>query len=226
MGFCLAVSVASLPDWSLLFAKEPTSAEDSTQSINMDKNADLGPPEKSNSPKPPSSKNRILFAVLIIIAASGGYLAMNPDFLTGLSMTKTARSKVPTAPVKTAAAPGPAHSTAGVPAPASPAPVVSAPAAATTPTPLTQTAPPSAPTAPALAGIPSPKFGEGQTVTVAVPTPLTADNTGTKASPTTASPGATLVIVDADLRNNEWVYAVRMDKGVTGWVAEKNLTVK
>jgi len=35
-----------------------------------------------------------------------------------------------------------------------------------------------------------------------------------------------LVIVDADLRNNEWVYAVRMDKGVTGWVAEKNLTVK
>jgi hypothetical protein len=269
----LSLSAVSLPEWSLVFAKEPAPGE-STQSINMDKTVVLGPPGKSDGPKPPSSKERILFMVLVIvIAAGGGYLAMNPDLLMGLMgdapgeappmPAPRPKPKAP-APAPQAAAPAapvvaaPAPPVVAAPAPAAPAPVAApaaAPAAAPSaiPTPVTPAVPLPAPTAPAAApkpavpapvavasvpvpaasapapapaAIPSPKFGEGQKVSVGAPTPLMADSAGTKASPTTAKPGSPLVIVDADLQNNAWVYAVRTDKGATGWVAEKNLKAK
>ena len=76
------------------------------------------------------------------------------------------------------------------------------------------------------ATIPSPKFGEGQKVSVSTPTPLTADSAGKQPGKATAVPGSTLVVLDADLQNLAWVYSVRTDKGATGWVAEKNLVAK
>lgn len=247
----LSLSAVNLPEWNLVFAKEPTPSGDSTQSLNMDKTVVLGPPGKSDGPKPPSSKERILFLVLIlVIAAGGGYLAMNPDLLMGLmgeapgeappmpaprpkpkTPTPAPQAAAPAAPVLAAPADAPAAVPGAIPTPVTPAmplPTPMAPAATpkpAAPAPVAVASVP-VPAAPAPAAIPSPKFGEGQKVSVGAPTPLMADSAGTKASPTTAKPGSPLVIVDADLQNNAWVYVVRTDKGATGWVAENNLKAK
>ena len=249
----MSLSAVSLPEWSLVFAKEPTSSGESTQSINMDKTVVLGPPGKSDGPKPPSGRERIMFmALVIVIAAGGGYLAMNPKLLMGLmgdapgdappmpaprpkpkAPAPVPQAAAPAAPVVAAPAPVAAPTAApapvaGTPAPAAPLPAPTAPTTAPKPSAPVAVASIPAPAAPAPAPevIPSPKFGEGQKVSVGAPTPLMADSAGTKASPTTAKPGSPLVIVDADLQNNAWVYAVRTDKGATGWVTEKNLKAK
>jgi hypothetical protein len=129
-----------------------------------------------------------------------------------------------------AATPAPAPVAPKPAAPAAPAP---APAAAATPAPAPAPAAPvavaSAPkpvAASAIPSIPTPKFGEGEKVSVSAPTPLTADAAGKKPGTATAAPGSTLVVVDADLQNFAWVYSVKTEQGVTGWVAEKNLVAK
>lgn len=78
----------------------------------------------------------------------------------------------------------------------------------------------------AIPAIPTPKFGEGEKVSVSAPTALTADSAGKKPGTATAAPGSTLVVLDADLQNFAWVYSVRTEQGVTGWVAELNLVAK
>jgi len=55
---------------------------------------------------------------------------------------------------------------------------------------------------------------------------LTTDSAGKKPGTATAAPGSTLTVLDADLQNYAWVYSVRTEQGVTGWVAEKNLVAK
>jgi hypothetical protein len=78
----------------------------------------------------------------------------------------------------------------------------------------------------AIPAIPTPKFGEGEKVTVSAQTLLTADSAGKKPGTATAAPGSTLVVLDADLQNFAWIYSVRTEHGATGWVAEKNLVAK
>lgn len=75
-------------------------------------------------------------------------------------------------------------------------------------------------------------FAEGQKVTVigdpAVPNQtiaLTLDPAGGKPGPS-VRPGATLSILDGDLQPSGWVYSVRADDGVRGWVPEKRLRMK
>jgi hypothetical protein len=142
----------------------------------------------------------------------------------------------PAAPVQPAA---PEAGTVPAPVPSPPSAMATAPAApAPTPMPVAPTAPvavsaPSVPaaapkptTASAIPSLPTPKFGEGEKVSVSAPTPLTADAAGKKPGTTTAAPGSTLVVLDADLQNYAWVYSVRTEQGTTGWVAEKNLVAK
>ena len=76
---------------------------------------------------------------------------------------------------------------------------------------------------------PGPLFGEGQRVSVladpALPggaVPLTTDAAGSRPGPT-VRPGETLTVLDGDLRNNAWVYAVRTETGAKGWIQEKRL---
>jgi hypothetical protein len=78
----------------------------------------------------------------------------------------------------------------------------------------------------------SPLFAEGQRVTVmGNPTtpgelvPLTLDPAGAKPGPS-IRPGATLSILDGDLQPTGWVYSVRTDDGMKGWVSEKRLRMK
>ena len=220
LASCPAVSINALPGWSIFFAKEPTPSADPSQP-DMDKTVVLGPPGK-RGPTPPSMKERILFLVLIlIIVGAGGYLAVNPDVLMSLLGDAPGQPPLPQI-TRPAAIPAPPPLQATTPVPA---PVGSMPA----------TAPGAVPTAPAAAGsvpmpdattISIPMFGEGQKVSVSAPTPLTADSAGNKPWAATAVPGSTLVVMDADLQNLAWIYSVRTEQGVTGWVAEKNLVAK
>lgn len=75
-------------------------------------------------------------------------------------------------------------------------------------------------------------FGEGQKVTaIGNPTipaetiPLSLDPAGTKPGPV-VRPGVTLSILDGDLQPDGWVYSVRTDDGVKGWISEKRLRLK
>jgi len=221
-----AISINALPGWSILFAKEPATAGDPNQS-DMDKTVVLGPPGKKG-PAPPSMKERILFLVLILlIVCAGGYLAVNPDLLVNLLGDAPGETPPPQIPAKVAKPVTLSPAPAPTPIPGQPA----APASAAQPAAMTPAAAPAAPmptpaTTPGVPSIPTPQFGEGQKVSVSAPTPLTSDSAGKKPGTATATPGSTLVIVDADLQSYAWVYSVRTEQGVTGWVAEKNLIAK
>lgn len=227
----VALSVNAPPGLNIFFAKEPTPAADPNQQ-DMDKTVVLGPPVKKG-PTPPSMKERILFLVLIlIIVGGGGYLAVNPELL--MNLLGDASGDAPPVPRPRAAKPV-------APAPSQPQPTATAPAAAPAvpatapaPVPVAPAAPLSVPAAAAptpaassaIPAIPTPKFGEGEKVSVSAPTPLTADSAGKKPGTSTAAPGSTLVVLDADLQDFAWVYSVRTEQGVTGWVAEKNLVAR
>jgi hypothetical protein len=75
-------------------------------------------------------------------------------------------------------------------------------------------------------------FGEGQKVTaIGNPTapaetiPLSLDPAGTKPGPV-IRPGVTLSVLDGDMQPGGWVYSVRTDDGVKGWISEKRLRLK
>lgn len=75
-------------------------------------------------------------------------------------------------------------------------------------------------------------FAEGQKVTaIGNPTmpaetiPLSLDPSGMKPGPV-VRPGVTLSILDGDLQPSGWVYSVRTDDGVKGWIPEKRLRLK
>jgi hypothetical protein len=209
----VALSVNALPGLNIFFAKEPTPGADSNQQ-DMDKTVVLGPPGKKG-PTPPSMKERILFLVLIlIIVGGGGYLAVNPDTLMGLLGDAPGEAPPPPRPkVAKPVAPAPSQPTAMAPAAPATAPAIPV----TTPIPAASSAIPT---------IPTPQFGEGEKVSVSASTTLTADSAGKKPGVANAAPGSTLVVLDADLQDFVWVYSVRTEQGVTGWVAEKNLVAK
>ena len=126
---------------------------------------------------------------------------------------------IPT-PAAPATQPAPSTPTLAPTAPATPAQIPSA------------SAPTVAPLAPAANPVSSPMFGEAQKVTVignpTVPTetiPLTLDPAGTKPGPV-VRPGVTLTILDGDLQPGGWVYSVRTDEGMKGWISEKRLRLK
>jgi hypothetical protein len=75
-------------------------------------------------------------------------------------------------------------------------------------------------------------FAEGQKVTVTSdPTapgegiPLSMDSSGAKPG-AIVKPGVTLTVLDGELQGNSWVYSVRTDEGMKGWVPEKRLRLK
>jgi hypothetical protein len=55
--------------------------------------------------------------------------------------------------------------------------------------------------------------------------PLFTDAVGTKIAMTVPT-SATLIIVDGDLQQSGWMYAVRTENGRQGWIAERNLKLK
>jgi hypothetical protein len=75
-------------------------------------------------------------------------------------------------------------------------------------------------------------FSEGQKVTVTLDErapggniPLFADSSSSKPGPI-VRPGVSLTVMDGDLQAYGWMYLVRTDEGVQGWVSEKRLRLK
>ena len=205
-----SATVNELLGWGILLAREP----------DLDLEFEE-PPRKHpvkqpapKTPKQPGGKRGLLIVLLVMAIAGGAYFSSDPALL--LELIDQVMGNLPVAPAT----------------PIPPRPPPSAPPA----TPA-GTAPPASPamtkpTATPAPGLPSPLFVEGQRVMVFAdpalppgPVPLTIEAGGTRSS-FTIRPGATVTVVDGELRNNAWVYAVRTEDGAQGWIQEKRLKAK
>jgi hypothetical protein len=210
---------------------------------------------RSSSPmkSPKKSGGRpVLWILLLALIGGGAYVAMEPEMVmdwVNQLLGETPAPQLPqmaTRPASPApiAQPAPAAPDASAPVPAAPqanAPTTATPPPASpmapAPAPGTMPAPPAMPGSPAMVTPPAPTaltpmFGEGQRVTVAAdpalagaPITLSQDSAGTRPGPA-VRPGTGLTILDGDLQPTGWVYSVRSDDGVKGWVAEKRLRLK
>lgn len=250
------VTASGLPAWSILFAREPELDVDLDElPDDPDKTQVMGASPAASSPRGPllrkpekpkrSGTRPLLLLLLLIVAVGGAYLAMEPGLVMDLigqgqgnvppPLSPLAKAPQRTAPA--AAAPAAPASTVVKP-PAPPAAVASQPTPATLvpapPTSASSSAPAvAAPRqAPAPPSTPTPLFSEGQRVVVvgnpAHPTgaaSLSSDPAGSRPS-LTVIPGTLLTVMDGELRNNGWVYAVRTQQGATGWIDEKRLRAK
>jgi hypothetical protein len=227
--------------WSLLFARQPEpdlefTEEELDQTTATRPMSPMKPGKKSGGGRP------MLWIFLLLLVGGIAYLAMEPEQLadwlapfTGdtpepAQVATRPRPTPPSAspPAPTAAPVTPPAASEGIPAPGSTAP--SSPATQGTPA-----APASVPPAPAASAgtvVSSPMFAEGQKVTaIGNPTipaetiPLSLDPAGAKPGPV-VRPGVTLSILDGDLQPTGWVYSVRTDDGVKGWIPEKRLRLK
>ena len=225
-------------DWTLLFARQPEpdlefTEEELDQTIATKARGSLNPRKK------PGGGSPILWVLLLALVSGIAYVSMEPELLTEwlgpyLGETTppppvTMRPK-PAAPAPMAPAPQAAPSTQA-PAPSAPvtSPTTAVAPAAPAVVPPTQTA--ARPSAPDVSPL-NPMFGEGQKVTV---TPdeiapggsisLFADSSSSKPGPI-VRPGASLTVMDGDLQPGGWMYLVRTDDGLKGWVSEKRLRLK
>jgi len=225
-------SVGTPLQWSLLFAREPEPDLEFTE-----EELDQTTATRPISPMKPGKKSgggRPLFWILLLVLLGGiGYIALEPEPLMEWLAPFMGESAPPEQP-PIAMRPKPAIPTPAAPAtqPAPSTPTL-APTAPATPAQIpSASAPTVAPLAPAANPVSSPMFGEAQKVTVignpTVPTetiPLTLDPAGTKPGPV-VRPGVTLTILDGDLQPGGWVYSVRTDEGMKGWISEKRLRLK
>ncbi len=227
---------------TLHFARQPEpdlefTEEELDQTIATKARGPMNPRKKSGGGSP------ILWILLLALVGGIAYVSMEPEMLTewlspylGESTPPpTAMKTKPLAPAPVAppapapqAAPSPSTEASAPLAPAtSPATAVAPAAPAVVPPPQTA-ARPAVPVAPPLA----PMFSEGQKVTVTVDErapggsiPLFADSSSSKPGPI-VRPGVSLTVMDGDLQPGGWMYLVRTDEGVTGWVSEKRLRLK
>jgi len=232
-------------DWTLLFARQPEpdlefTEEELDQTITTKSRGPLNPRKK------PSGGSPILWVLLLAVVGGIGYVSMEPELLTEwlgpylgestppppVTMRPKPATPAPMAPPAPApqAAPSPntqAQAPARLAPTTSPATAV-APAAPAVVPPAQTAARPGAPDVSPL----NPMFGEGQRVTVTADEiapggsmPLFADSSSSKPGPI-VRPGASLTVMDGDLQPGGWMYLVRTDEGLKGWVSEKRLRLK
>jgi translation initiation factor IF-2 len=175
---------------------------------------------------------------LILVGGIAYISTMEPELMTELLAPYMGESTPP--PVATKPKPvAPAPVSPPVPTPqAAPAPIVQAPASP--PASPTAAAAPAVDQAPKAAAGPAtsvtppldPMFSEGQKVTVTADDmapggsiPLYADSASSKPGPV-VRPGVSLTVMDGDLQPGGWMYLVRTEEGVKGWVTEKRLRLK
>ncbi|MBA2252018.1 MAG: hypothetical protein H0W13_04830 [Nitrospirales bacterium] len=206
--FNYAGAVSRLPGWDLLFAKEPEAdvhLELEERGTAHNQPSPFGAP----APQKPPHLRILILIILLLVVAGGAYFSMDPELVMKLSGQEPVPALAPP-PVTAVRRPI-------VPAP-SPSPRTMDPEG------LDVIIPPGA--------IPIPSFGEGQRVSVVpnsaspgLPLSLSQDAAGTKPGPMVGA-GRTLLVLDAELLDNTWVYLVRTDEGAKGWMAEKQLAVK
>jgi len=211
---------------NLFFARQPEpdlefTEEELEQTTNTRSSSPMKSPKKSGG-------RPVLWILLLALIGGGAYVAMEPEMVmdwVNQLLGETPAPQPPQMATRPAPIAQPTPASPDAPAPIPPVPQAGAP--------MTTTPPPTSPmaSAPAPASL-SPMFGEGQRVTVAVDPALAGgmitlsqDPAGTKPGPA-VQPGTGLTILDGDLQQNGWVYSVRSDDGVKGWVAEKRLRLK
>ena len=228
---------------TLLFARQPEpdlefTEEELDQSIATKARGPLNPRKKSGGGRP------ILWILLLALVGGIAYVAaMEPEMLTEwlspylgestpppMAMRPKPLAPAPVTPPAPApqAVPSPSNQASAPLAPATSPATAVAPAAPTVAPPPQTAARPAAPVAPPL----DPMFSEGQKVTVTVDEmvpggsiPLFADSSSSKPGPI-VRPGVSLTVMDGDLQPGGWMYLVRTDEGVKGWVSEKRLRLK
>jgi hypothetical protein len=220
--------MARQPEPDLEFTEEELDQTTATRPVSA-----MKPGKKSRGGRP------LLWIFLLLLVGGIGYLAMEPEQLADWLAPFTGDS--PSEPAAVATRPKPAPPTVPPPIPPADAPAAPPAASDTLPTPAAPTVPPSTPPssmAPATTPttppvtVASPMFAEGQKVTaIGNPTapaetiPLSLDPAGMKPGPV-IRPGITLNVLDGDLQPGGWVYSVRTDDGVKGWIPEKRLRLK
>jgi len=230
---------------NLFFARQPEpDLEFTEEELEQTTNTRSSSPMKS----PKNSGGRpVLWVLLLALIGGGAYVAMEPEMVMDwvnqlLGETPAPQMTTRPAPITPSTPASPDASTPASAAPQANAPMTAPPSTASpmtgAPTASSSTPAPSAmPNDSAMAPPPasaslSPLFGEGQRVTVAADPALAGgmialsqDPAGTKPGPA-IRPGTGLTILDGDLQPNGWIYSVRSDDGVKGWVAEKRLRLK
>ena len=214
-------------NWTLLFARQPEpdlefTEEELDQTSAMNTRGPVNPRKKSGGGSP------ILWVLVLALVGGIAYLSMEQDMVAKWLSPYLGESTPPPVALK--------------PKPVAPAPVLAPPQAAVTPS----TDAPVTPVSPAVVPPPQtaaqpvapvatpsdPMFSEGQKVTITGDntTPdgnitLFTESSSNKPGPI-VRPGVLLTVMDGDLQPVGWVYLVRTDEGVTGWVSEKRLRLK
>ncbi|THI86033.1 MAG: hypothetical protein CAF41_008940 [Nitrospira sp. CG24A] len=214
-------------NWTLLFARQPEpdlefTEEELDQTSTMNARSPMSPRKKSGGGSP------ILWVLVLALVGGIAYLSMEQDKVAEWLSPYLGESTPPPVALK--------------PKPVAPAPVLAPPQAAVTPStdaPVTPVSPAVVPP-PQIAAQPvapvatpsDPMFSEGQKVTITGDntTPdgnitLFTESSSNKPGPI-VRPGVLLTVMDGDLQPVGWVYLVRTDEGVTGWVSEKRLRLK
>jgi hypothetical protein len=227
---------------TLHFARQPEpdlefTDEELDQTIATKARGPLNPRKKSGGGSP------ILWILLLALVGGIAYVSMEPEMLTEWLSPYLGESTPPPIAMK----PKPLAPAPVAPPPPAPQAAPSANNEASAPlAPTTSPATAVAPVVPAVvpppqtaakpaAAVPiplDPMFSEGQKVTVTVDErtpggsiPLFEDSSNSQPGPI-VRPGVSLIVMDGDLQPGGWMYLVRTDEGVTGWVSEKRLRLK
>jgi len=207
----------------------------------LDQTTSMRTPTPFNPRRRSSGGRPILWIILLILVGGIAYIAtMEPEMMTELLAPYIGESAPPpvatkpkpltpapvSPPIPTPqAAPGPSDNASNPPPPPT-SPTAAVPPAVE-PLPQTAAGPATSVTAPL-----DPMFGEGQKVTVTADDmapggsiPLFADSASSRPGPV-VRPGVSLIVVDGDLQPGGWMYLVRTEDGIKGWVTEKRLRLK
>jgi len=221
--------MARQPEPDLEFTEEELDQTTATRPASS-----MKPGKKSRGGRP------LLWIFLLLLVGGISYLAMEPEQLADWLAPFTGDNQPEQTAVATRPKPAPPVASAPTTPPPPPAASDTAPLTPTGPTGAPATPPPAPPISGApmtpppvpVATVASPMFAEGQKVTaIGNPTapaetiPLSLDPAGIKPGPV-VRPGVTLSVLDGDLQPAGWVYSVRTDDGVKGWIPEKRLRLK
>lgn len=227
-------------NWTLLFARQPEPDLEFTEE-ELDQTTSMRTPTPFNPRRRSSGGRPILWIILLILVGGISYIAtMEPEMMTELLAPYIGESAPP--PVATKPKPlAPAPMSPPVPTPqAAPSPSDNDSTALSPPTSPMATVIPAVKPPPKTAAGPTtsltapldPMFSEGQKVTVTADDmapggsiPLFADSASSRPGPV-VRPGVSLIVMDGDLQPGGWMYLVRTEDGVKGWVTEKRLRLK
>ena len=217
--------------WTLLLAQQPDpdlefAEEELDDAITPNLRGSVNRRKKSGGGSP------MLWVLLLALVVGMAYAWMEPEMLTEWlkpslgEKTITPMTMKPSAPstaVPPLSAPQAApHPSNGTPAPFNP------------PTPPAAVAPPQTAASAAAPATPSlgPMFSEGQKVTVIADSgapgktmPLFANSSSSRPGQI-VPPGIVFTIMDGELQAGGWMYFVRGDEGIQGWISEKRIRLQ